>query len=90
MAAVCAATFALALLRRKKGGAKPGSTLKIWNVWKSASVMNAWVGNAGIHVSCPAGKMTLECSNGVGDADFSDYVVALEEQQCGQMSWLSS
>jgi len=35
--------------------------------------MNAWVGNAGIHACAPDGKMTLECSDGVGDVDFSDY-----------------
>ena len=62
---------------------KSGSTLKIWNVWKSNSGMSAWVGNAGVQVSWPDGKMTLECSDGVGDVDFSDYVVAFEEQQFG-------
>ncbi|NUU38252.1 hypothetical protein [Pseudomonas sp. C2B4] len=61
---------------------KSGSTLKIWNVWKSTFGMSAWVGNAGMRV-CEAGSvMTLECSDGVGDVDFSDYVVTLEEQQC--------
>ncbi|MFL1500827.1 hypothetical protein ACI77J_02540 [Pseudomonas sp. O64] len=58
---------------------KVGSTLKIWNVWKSTFGMNAWVGNAGIHVCESDGKMTLACSDGVGDVDFSDYVVVLEE-----------
>lgn len=61
---------------------KSGSTLKIWNVWKSTFGMNAWVGNAGIHVCETGSMMTLECSDGVGDVDFSDYVVTLEEQQC--------
>lgn len=60
---------------------KSGSTLKIWNVWKSTFGMNAWVGNAGMHVCETGNKMTLECSDGVGDVDFSDYVVTLEEQQ---------
>lgn len=59
---------------------KFGGTLKIWNVWKSTFGMNAWVGNAGIHVCEPDGKMILECSDGVGDVDFSDYVVVLEER----------
>jgi hypothetical protein len=58
---------------------KFGSTLKIWNIWKSTFGMNAWVGNAGIHVCESDGKITLECSDGVGDVDFSDYVVVLEE-----------
>ncbi|MBF6031473.1 hypothetical protein ICY20_27315 [Pseudomonas sp. P115] len=59
---------------------KSGSTLKIWNVWRSTFGMNAWVGNAGIYVCRPDGKMTLACSDGVGDVDFCDYVVALEER----------
>jgi len=59
---------------------KFGSTLKVWNVWKSAFGINAWVGNAGIHICRPDGKMTLECSDGVGEVDFSDYVVVLEER----------
>ncbi|MBV4463593.1 hypothetical protein KVG95_09615 [Pseudomonas sp. SWRI79] len=60
---------------------KSGSTLKIWNVWKSTFGMSAWVGNAGMHVCETGNKMMLECSDGVGDVDFSDYVVTLEEQQ---------
>jgi hypothetical protein len=59
---------------------KGGNVLKIWNVWKSAFGMNAWVGNAGIHVHGTDGTMTLECSDGVGDVDFSDYVVVVEER----------
>ncbi|TFY90611.1 hypothetical protein DYL59_08710 [Pseudomonas kairouanensis] len=59
---------------------KLGNTLKIWNVWKSAHGMSAWVGNAGIHIRRSDGKITLECSDGVGDVDFTDYVVALEER----------
>ncbi|WP_050553994.1 hypothetical protein [Pseudomonas fluorescens] len=59
---------------------KVGSTLKIWNVWKSTFGINAWVGNAGIHVCESDSKMTLECSDGVGDVDFSDYVVVLDER----------
>ncbi|SHM80476.1 hypothetical protein SAMN05216593_103246 [Pseudomonas asturiensis] len=42
--------------------------------------MNAWVGNAGIHVHGTDGTMTLECSDGVGDVDFSDYVVVVEKR----------
>lgn len=59
---------------------KFGSTLKIWNVWKSTFGMNAWVGNAGIHICRLDGKMTLKCSDGVGEVNFSDYVVVLEER----------
>ena len=59
---------------------KGGNVLKIWNVWKSAFGMNAWVGNAGIHVHGTDGTMTLECSDGVGDVDFSDYVVVVEKR----------
>jgi hypothetical protein len=57
-----------------------GHVLKIWNVWKSAFGMNAWVGNAGIHVRGTDDMMTLECSDGVGDVDFSDYVVVVEKR----------
>lgn len=57
-----------------------GNVLKIWNVWKSAFGMNAWVGNAGMHVHGADGMITLECSDGVGDVDFSDYVVVMEKR----------
>lgn len=59
---------------------KDGNVLKIWNVWKSAFGMNAWVCNAGIHVHGTDGTMTLEFGDGVGDVDFSDYVVVVEKR----------
>lgn len=58
---------------------KSGCELKIWNVWRSNDVANAWVGNAGLLISNKDGVTTLECSDGVGDVDFSSLVAQIQE-----------
>jgi hypothetical protein len=55
-----------------------GCELKCWNVWKYGDIVQAWIGNAGMHVAEADGRVTLACSDGVGDADFADLVVELE------------
>lgn len=53
--------------------------LKIWNVWKSGASTEAWVGNAGFLVSKIDNVISLECSHGLGDINFSNLVIKLEE-----------
>jgi hypothetical protein len=57
---------------------KSGCELKAWNVWKTESVVQAWVGNSGIIVAEEKETIRLECSDGSGEADFSDFVVELQ------------
>jgi hypothetical protein len=59
---------------------KSGCDLKMWNVWRVGDVMHAWLGNAGIHLSKVGKVLTLECSDGVGEANFTDLVVQIEER----------
>jgi hypothetical protein len=58
---------------------KRGGVLKAWNVWRSGDLTQAWIGNAGMHVSSNGGKTILECSDGVQDVDFTNLVIELEE-----------
>lgn len=58
---------------------KSGCELKIWNVWKAGDITQAWIGNAGFIISEKENVMILECSDGVGGINFSDFVVEIEK-----------
>ena len=58
---------------------KNGCDLKIWNVWKIDDLTQAWVGNAGMVINEMGKVVTLECSGGVAEVDFSNLVVEIEE-----------
>lgn len=51
---------------------KKTTKLKIWNVWEVDGLVQAWVGNAGIIISRDNDKLTMLCSDGVGDVDFKN------------------
>lgn len=55
-----------------------GCELKAWNVWRAGDVVQAWVGNAGIAISEVGSAVTLECSGGGSETDFSALVVQIE------------
>lgn len=57
--------------------AKSECMLKIWNVWKVGGLAQAWVGNAGMVVEVDGDAAVLRCSNGVGEVDLENLVVAL-------------
>ncbi|MFZ5638568.1 MAG: hypothetical protein ACOY82_18470 [Pseudomonadota bacterium] len=59
--------------------ARPGAELKFWNVWKIDEIIQAWVGNAGIAVEEAERIVTLRCSDGSGEIDFSSLVIEIEE-----------
>lgn len=51
------------------------TSIDLWNAWSLDGVENAWLGNSGIVVQDHAGGHTLQCSDGVGDPEFSDLIV---------------
>jgi hypothetical protein len=57
-------------------------SLKLWNVWQGGlNVTQAWLRNAAIRVEGqPSGRIILRCSDGQGEADFEDLVVAVTPQ----------
>ncbi len=57
--------------------ATKGTVLKIWNVWSIGGAINAWIGNAGMVVAETDDNIWLRCSDGIGDVDFSDFVVSV-------------
>jgi hypothetical protein len=63
---------------RRTGRGK--TTLKLWNVWRGGlDVTQAWLGNAAMRVeACPDPRqVVLKCSDGEGEPDFDDLVVAV-------------
>lgn len=58
---------------------KAGCELKMWNVWRVGDLVQAWIGNAGIVISKTEEVITLECSDGVGEIDFSNLIIELKE-----------
>lgn len=54
------------------------STLDIWNAWRGATFEAAWLGNAGIVEQAVGNGVTLQCSDGVGEPDFTNLVVNIE------------
>ncbi|HEY4372010.1 MAG TPA: hypothetical protein VGN52_08800 [Burkholderiales bacterium] len=61
-----------------KISSRSGGELRAWNVWKIDDITQAWIGNAGIRIAKEGGVVTLECSDGVGDIDFSNLVVEVD------------
>jgi hypothetical protein len=61
---------------------KGRTSLKLWNVWRGGQgVTQAWLGNAAIRVQDePSGRTVLHCSDGQGEPDFDDLVVAVTAQ----------
>lgn len=57
---------------------KSETTVKFWNVWRFAEIMQAWVGNAGICIEENGSTVRLECSDGIGEPDFDDLVVEVD------------
>jgi hypothetical protein len=60
---------------------KKGCELKVWNVWQVDDLVQAWVGNAGICITESDYSTILECSNGLGKVDFTDYVIQIDYYQ---------
>jgi hypothetical protein len=59
---------------------KRSCRLRIWNAWRDPDgAMQAWIGNAGLKVE-PQGedRLVLSCSDGFGEVDFTDLVVAIQ------------
>ncbi|MBF7145019.1 MULTISPECIES: hypothetical protein [Pseudomonas] len=52
--------------------------LKIWNVWRTNDIVQAWVGNAGIVITEENCITKLECSGGTEIVDFSTLVYQIE------------
>ncbi|AXI02599.1 hypothetical protein [Aquirhabdus parva] len=59
--------------------AKSGCELIVWNIWKIDDLMQAWVGNAGIVIKKTDDAIILECSDGVGEIDFSNLIIELKK-----------
>ena len=53
------------------------TTLDVWNCWSMGGVDTSWVGNAGIVTKNTAAGMVLRCSDGIGEADFSDLEIEI-------------
>lgn len=51
------------------------SNIDLWNAWSLDGVDNAWLGNSGIVIQDHAGGHTLQCSDGVGEPEFSDLIM---------------
>lgn len=57
------------------------TSLEAWNGWSLGGVENAWIGNAGIVTKSTADATILRCSDGVGQADFSDLEVEISVER---------
>ena len=57
------------------------TTLDVWNSWMYGGVEHAWIGNAGLVAQTVERGYTLQCSDGVGDVDFTDLVVRIEHER---------
>ena len=54
------------------------SLLDVWNAWRGPVFEAAWLGNAGIVEQIVEDGVTLQCSDGVGEPDFTNLVVSLQ------------
>ena len=54
---------------------KNATQLELWNAWLIDGVEHAWVGNAGLVLQKAGDTITMQCSDGLGNADFTDLVV---------------
>lgn len=52
-------------------------TIEVWNAWSLGGVDTAWIGNAGIVTRVTASGTVLRCSDGVGQAEFTDLEVEI-------------
>jgi len=57
---------------------KDVSVLEIWNAWSMGGVDTSWIGNSGIVTKSSASGQLLQCSDGIGQATFSDLVATIE------------
>jgi hypothetical protein len=56
-----------------------GGRLSIYNVWEDENGgIDAWLMNAGMLVEEAGNKMTLRCSDGLGEPTFDDLIVEIE------------
>lgn len=62
----------------------PVTELQVWNAWSVDGVDSSWLGNAAIMIEQHANGWTLNCSDGVGDANFGDLIVWLGFTQPGE------
>ena len=54
------------------------SVLEVWNAWSMGGVVTSWIGNSGIVTKTSAKGQQLQCSDGIGQATFSDLVATIE------------
>lgn len=56
------------------------SALRVWNVWRRNDIVHSWQGNAAMRVNTSSGgsSITLSCSDGESEVDFSDLVVRVD------------
>ena len=54
------------------------SVLEVWNAWSMGGVDTSWIGNSGIVTKSSAQGQQLQCSDGIGQATFSDLVATIE------------
>ncbi|MBN39789.1 MAG: hypothetical protein CL457_03915 [Acidimicrobiaceae bacterium] len=54
------------------------SVLEVWNAWSMGGVDTSWIGNSGIVTKTSAKGQQLQCSDGIGQATFSDLVANIE------------
>ena len=54
------------------------SVLEVWNAWSMGGVDTSWIGNSGIVTKTSAKGQQLQCSDGIGQATFSDLVTTIE------------
>lgn len=59
----------------------PATTLEIWNAWSLGGVDSSWIGNAGIVTRATEAGQLLQCSDGVGPADFTDLVALVSVER---------
>ena len=54
------------------------SVLEVWNGWSMGGVDTSWIGNSGIVTKTSSNGQLLQCSDGIGQATFSDLVATVE------------
>ncbi|MCU0272240.1 MAG: hypothetical protein MUE34_03315 [Acidimicrobiales bacterium] len=54
------------------------TVVRVWNGWIDHGTESAWSGNAGILVDRAGAGALLQCSDGLGPADFTDLVVLVQ------------
>ena len=54
------------------------SVLEVWNGWSMGGVDTSWISNSGIVTKTSSNGQLLQCSDGIGQATFSDLVATIE------------